>query len=86
MSTKLTGTTPPAVIDPEATSTPREAPVDWERAFVLLTALSCTGFVQSELVGKWAQIIHDEVDPRAAKVLVSVFNRTRSKWMQDFMG
>jgi len=85
MTTKLTGTTPTDLIE-GPTATPREAPVDWERAFVLLTALSCTGFVQSELVGKWAQIIHDEVDPRAAKVLVSVFNRTRSKWMQDFMG
>lgn len=61
-------------------------PVDWERAFVALAAMTCTGFVQSNQVQGWAQTLHDKVDPRAAEVLITVFNRTRSSWMQAFMG
>lgn len=63
-----------------------EPPVDWEKAFKALVALSTTGFVASAQVNRWVQQIHDHVDPRAAKVMIDTFNKTRSSWMQDFMG
>ena len=66
--------------------TPHQEPVDWQRAFVVLTAMTCTGFVTSQKVEEWVQTLRDEVDPRAAEVLIAVFSKTRSKWMQDFMG
>lgn len=66
--------------------TPHQEPVDWQKAFVVLTAMTCTGFVSSSQVEGWVQTLRDKVDPRAADVLIAVFNKTRSKWMQDFMG
>lgn len=63
-----------------------ESPVDWEKAFKALVALSTTGFVSSAQVNEWVQQIHDHVDPRAAKVMIDTFNKTRSPWMQGFMG
>lgn len=85
MTTKLAPVTPPTDLVEDEVRVKTE-PVDWERAFVALASMTCTGFVQSTEVERWAQALHDRVDPRAAEVIVSVFNRTRSKWMQDFMG
>lgn len=62
-----------------------EPPVDWEEAFKALVLLSTTGFVSSATINGWVQQIHDHVDPRAAKLMTDVFNKSRSSWMQDFM-
>jgi hypothetical protein len=63
-----------------------EPPVDWEKAFKALVLLSTTGFISSATINGWVQQIHDHVDPRAAKLMTDVFNKSRSSWMQDFMG
>jgi hypothetical protein len=84
MTTKISKTSP-STPTPDPMPTP-DGPVDWEKAFKALVALSCTGFVTSRQVEDWVQAIRDHVDPRAADVMVTVFNRTRSPFMQGFMG
>ena len=64
----------------------RQDPVDWEKAFMALAFLTTSGFVTTTKVEKWAQNLHDHVDPRAAQALIAVFNSKRSDWMQGFMG
>lgn len=83
MNTNLT--TAGQVPAPESTEDV-QPPVDWEKAFKALVVLSTTGFVTSRQVNDWVQKIHDHIDPRAAKIMTDVFNKTRSSWMQDFMG
>lgn len=65
---------------------PDDESIDWRKAFFLLVLCTCTGFVSSNQVQKWAQVLHDEVDPRVAQYLMLIFNNTRSSWMQGFMG
>lgn len=65
---------------------PDDAGIDWRKAFFFLVVCTCTGFVTTSTVQRWAQVLHDEVDPRVAQYLMLVFNGTRSPWMQRFMG
>jgi hypothetical protein len=63
-----------------------ESPVDWERAFVALAILTSTSFVSSHEVSHRVNFLRDKVDPRAAELLSKIFNKTRTPWMQGFMG
>lgn len=68
---------PPNVIEP---------PVDWERAFVALVAVTCTGFVSSHDVAAWVEFVREKAGDKPAKVMIEVFNKTRSSMMHNFMG
>ncbi len=63
-----------------------EGSVNWERAFVALVAVTCTGFVSSKQVEVWVEFVRKHAGDEPAGVIVSIFNRTRSNFMQDFMG
>ena len=60
-------------------------PIDWERAFMILMAMTCRGFITSRDMEKRVEVMQ-KIDPRVANRMVEFFNTTRSKWMQDFMG
>ena len=71
---------------PESLSASQDAPVNWERAFAALAMATCTGFVASQDVEVWVQFVRKHAGNKPADVIVAIFNRTRSQFMQDFMG
>jgi len=71
----------------EAPPTPEtQTPVDWRAAFRGLALLSSTGLVTTQQVSHWVDQLNKNVDPRAGEELARIFNQTRSKWVQEFMG
>jgi hypothetical protein len=60
--------------------------IDWERAFKVLAASCCAGFVRSTDVADKVELLNEHVDPRAGDYLAELFNKSRSNWMQEFMG
>lgn len=70
---------------PEDLSIPEQT-VNWERAFVALVAVTCTGFVSSQQVEVWVEFVRKHAGDKPAAVIVAVFNSTRSKFMQGLMG
>ena len=60
---------------------PPAPPVDWEAAFRCLVLLTCTGFISARAVERWVDILR-RVDPRAADIVVTVFNRHRNPLVQ----
>jgi hypothetical protein len=64
----------------------QQAETDWKLAFVALAMQSCTGFHSSEELSRYVEYVRDNAGEEPAKLLIDIVNRTRSKWMQDFMG
>jgi|LauGreDrversion4_2_1035121.scaffolds.fasta_scaffold282271_3 hypothetical protein len=87
MGDVMTGIAKQAQNVPEPAGDPpsAEAPVDWEMAFRALAVITTSGFVSSNDVSRWVEMMRD-IDPRAAKVLADTFNSHRHPWMQSFMG
>jgi hypothetical protein len=69
-----------------AERTEPENNIDWERAFKVLASSCCAGFVQSTDVADKVELLNEHADPRAGDYLAKLFNKSRSNWMQEFMG
>jgi hypothetical protein len=74
-----------AQVDEHAVGQVDDRPINWERAFMFLMAMTCQGFISSKDMEHRVAAMQ-KVDPRVANRMVAFFNTTRSNWMQDFMG
>lgn len=69
------------------TPPPKEgSSANWRRAFIALALMSCTGFVSSADVSSIVNALRAIGEEEAADTLAALFNRTRSSFMQEFMG
>lgn len=66
---------------------PKEgASTNWRRAFGVLAIMTCTGFVSSADVSRIVDTLRALGEEEAADTLATLFNGTRSSWIQGFMG
>jgi len=71
---------------PEPKVRHEQGDTDWKRAFLVLVAFLSNGFYGSNQLSRIAQSLYDEVGEEAGDLMLTIVNKHRSNWMQDFMG